>query len=144
MTAMRTAPITVPTRHPPATRYRWGAALSRAAIVAGRKERWTVTGFGHSSILPLHPRLPPRLGARAPDGGLCVCPGDCPVRFGRSLHYRRGRPRSAPMPQATINGFVVYYEAAGAAPPLVFVHGGFASLASRLSPPRAFDWSWEH
>lgn len=48
------------------------------------------------------------------------------------------------MPQATINGFTAYYEEGGTGDPLIFVHGGFANLASRLDPPRPYDWSWEH
>jgi 3-oxoadipate enol-lactonase len=48
------------------------------------------------------------------------------------------------VPQATTNGYAVYYEDGGAGEPLVFVHGGFASLASRLNPPRPYEWSWEH
>ena len=50
------------------------------------------------------------------------------------------------MPSVSINGFDLYYDEGGKGQPVVFVHGGFASLASSLSaPPRdGSDWSWEH
>jgi pimeloyl-ACP methyl ester carboxylesterase len=32
-----------------------------------------------------------------------------------------------------VNGFDLYYEASGQGAPVVFVHGGFPSLATRLS-----------
>jgi len=48
------------------------------------------------------------------------------------------------MPRVTVNGVELYYEAAGEGEALVFVHGGFASLASALNAPPPHDWTWEH
>jgi len=36
------------------------------------------------------------------------------------------------MPEATINGFNMYYETAGTGFPLVFVHGGFGGLGTGM------------
>jgi pimeloyl-ACP methyl ester carboxylesterase len=38
------------------------------------------------------------------------------------------------MPKKTINGFDMYYEAAGDGYPVAFVHGGFGGIASTLDP----------
>ena len=54
------------------------------------------------------------------------------------------RPRRLPIPHSTINGVALYHEEGGTGAPLVFVHGGFASAASRRDPPIPLDWSWEH
>jgi len=48
------------------------------------------------------------------------------------------------MPRARLNGFEVYYEEGGTGQPLVFVHGGFASLETSFVAPGPYDWSWEH
>ncbi len=50
------------------------------------------------------------------------------------------------MPQTHVNGFDLYYEEGGQGVPVVFVHGGFPSLASTLndfSSPR-WSWTWEN
>ena len=49
------------------------------------------------------------------------------------------------MPTVSINGFDLYYDEGGVGQPVVFVHGGFASLASSLLglPRDGSDWSWE-
>ena len=63
---------------------------------------------------------------------------------------RRARfpePKRGPiLPTVLINGFDLYYEEGGEGQPVVFVHGGFASLASSLLelPRDGSDWSWEH
>lgn len=50
------------------------------------------------------------------------------------------------MPTVSLNGFDLYYDEGGEGQPVVFVHGGFASLASSLAalPRDGSDWSWEH
>ncbi len=48
------------------------------------------------------------------------------------------------MPYAQANGTDLYYEAGGQGAPAVFVHGGFASLASRLSDFSQWGWTWEN
>jgi pimeloyl-ACP methyl ester carboxylesterase len=50
------------------------------------------------------------------------------------------------MPTSRVNGFDLYYDEGGTGPPVVFVHGGFADLASVLLdlPTDASDWSWEN
>ena len=50
------------------------------------------------------------------------------------------------MPVATVNGFEMYYHAAGCGEPVVYVHGGFPSLASVLLglPRDRSEWGWEH
>ena len=50
------------------------------------------------------------------------------------------------MPTATVNGFEMYYQVAGCGEPLVYVHGGFPSLASMLLdlPRDRSEWGWEH
>ena len=47
------------------------------------------------------------------------------------------------MPSPHLNGFNLHYERAGQGPPVVYIHGGFASLASRLTPPADYAWDWE-
>ena len=47
------------------------------------------------------------------------------------------------MPSPHLNGFNLHYERAGQGPPVVYIHGGFASLASRLTPPADYAWGWE-
>lgn len=42
-----------------------------------------------------------------------------------------------------INGIELHYEEAGEGPPVVFLHGGFASLANVLRELKPYDWSWE-
>lgn len=50
------------------------------------------------------------------------------------------------MPTMSANGFEMYYQVAGCGEPLVYVHGGFPSLASVLLdlPMDASEWGWEH
>ena len=50
------------------------------------------------------------------------------------------------MPTVSINGFDLYYDEGGEGQPVVFVHGGFASLESSLLglPRDGSEWSWEH
>ena len=50
------------------------------------------------------------------------------------------------MPVTRINGFEMYYQVAGCGEPVVYVHGGFPSLASvMLDLPRdRSEWGWEH
>ena len=45
--------------------------------------------------------------------------------------------------RAEINGFECVYSEDGDGPPLVFVHGGFASLGRTLYDPEEYEWSWE-
>ena len=50
------------------------------------------------------------------------------------------------MPVATVNGFEMYYQAAGRGEPVVYIHGGFPNLESVLLdlPRDGTDWGWEH
>lgn len=49
------------------------------------------------------------------------------------------------MPTAEINGFTAHYVAKGGGPPVVYVHGGFASLGRTFFDTQADDdWDWEH
>jgi pimeloyl-ACP methyl ester carboxylesterase len=48
------------------------------------------------------------------------------------------------MPYAHVDGCDLYYEAGGEGAPVVFIHGGFPTLASTLSEPSSLSWSWEH
>ena len=50
------------------------------------------------------------------------------------------------MPTATINGFEMYFQVAGSGEPVVYIHGGFPSLASVLLhlPRDRTEWSWEY
>lgn len=48
------------------------------------------------------------------------------------------------MPYAHVNGFDLYYEASGQGAPVVFVHGGFPSLATRLNDFSQWNWTWEN
>lgn len=49
------------------------------------------------------------------------------------------------MATASLNGFELYYDERRAGPPVVFIHGGFACLASLLAdlPSDGSDWTWE-
>jgi pimeloyl-ACP methyl ester carboxylesterase len=49
------------------------------------------------------------------------------------------------MPKVTIDQVDFYYDAAGTGTPVVYVHGGFASLAGMLLnlPQDRTDWTWE-
>ena len=49
------------------------------------------------------------------------------------------------MATAFLNGFELYYDERGVGPPVVFIHGGFACLASLLAdlPADGSDWTWE-
>ena len=50
------------------------------------------------------------------------------------------------MPTTTVNGFEMYFQVAGSGEPVVYVHGGFPSLASVLLdlPRDRTDWGWEY
>ena len=48
------------------------------------------------------------------------------------------------MPYAHDNGFDLYYEASGQGAPVVFVHGGFPSLATTLNDFSQWNWTWEN
>lgn len=48
------------------------------------------------------------------------------------------------MPYAHVNGFDLYYETGGQGVPVVFVHGGFPSLASTLNDFAQWTWTWEN
>jgi pimeloyl-ACP methyl ester carboxylesterase len=52
--------------------------------------------------------------------------------------------RKKHMPYAQVNGCDLYYEAGGQGAPVVFVHGGFPTLASTLSDASSLSWTWEH
>jgi pimeloyl-ACP methyl ester carboxylesterase len=47
------------------------------------------------------------------------------------------------MPTIKVNGFDLYYQAGGEGEPVVFVHGGFASLDTKLRAILPNDWMWE-
>jgi pimeloyl-ACP methyl ester carboxylesterase len=49
------------------------------------------------------------------------------------------------MTTAVLNGFEMYYDECGEGAPVVFIHGGFACLASQLAdlPTDGSDWTWE-
>jgi pimeloyl-ACP methyl ester carboxylesterase len=48
------------------------------------------------------------------------------------------------MPHAPINGVDLYYETGGQGVPVIFVHGGFPSLASTLNDFSLWNWTWEN
>ena len=50
------------------------------------------------------------------------------------------------MPTATVNGFEMYFHSAGSGEPVIYVHGGFPSLASVLLdlPKDGTEWGWEY
>ena len=50
------------------------------------------------------------------------------------------------MPYAVVNGVTLYYEHGGDGPPVVYIHGGFASLSMALQELTAEEgpkWTWE-
>ncbi len=47
------------------------------------------------------------------------------------------------MPKITVNGFELYFEDAGSGVPVVYIHGGFASLDTILLDLAPFAWTWE-
>jgi pimeloyl-ACP methyl ester carboxylesterase len=47
------------------------------------------------------------------------------------------------MAYADVNNTRLYYEAAGEGAPVVFVHGGFPSLAMQLEDSGTWQWTWE-
>ena len=47
------------------------------------------------------------------------------------------------MPYATIPDCDLYYETGGEGTPVVYIHGGFASLDTVLHNLKPFDWEWE-
>ncbi|MBI1930518.1 alpha/beta hydrolase [Candidatus Poribacteria bacterium] len=47
------------------------------------------------------------------------------------------------MPKIAINGFELYYEDGGSGAPVVFIHGGFASLDTTLHDLPPYAWTWE-
>ena len=48
------------------------------------------------------------------------------------------------MPYIQVNGCDLYYEAGGQGAPVIFVHGGFPSLASRIDDFSRWHWTWEN
>lgn len=48
------------------------------------------------------------------------------------------------MPYLSINDCALYYEMAGEGSPVVYVHGGFASLDTTLRDLTPYNWDWEH
>jgi pimeloyl-ACP methyl ester carboxylesterase len=48
------------------------------------------------------------------------------------------------LPKTPINGFEMYYEDRGSGAPVVYVHGGFASLDTFLRGLTALTWTWEN
>ena len=48
------------------------------------------------------------------------------------------------MPYTHVNGFDLYYETGGQGAPVIFVHGGFPSLASTLNDFAQWTWTWEN
>jgi pimeloyl-ACP methyl ester carboxylesterase len=46
------------------------------------------------------------------------------------------------MPSVVINGCSIHYQRSGQGPATVFVHGGFANLASQLKLPAGGEWEW--
>ncbi len=48
------------------------------------------------------------------------------------------------MPYVHVNGVDLYYEAGGKGAPVIFVHGGFPSLASRIQDFLQWSWTWEN
>ncbi len=48
------------------------------------------------------------------------------------------------MPYVHVNGCDLYYEVGGQGAPVVFVHGGFPTLASRLDDFSQWHWTWEN
>jgi pimeloyl-ACP methyl ester carboxylesterase len=47
------------------------------------------------------------------------------------------------MPSTAVNGCELYYEQGGQGEPVIFVHGGFPRLASRIADFSAWRWTWE-
>jgi pimeloyl-ACP methyl ester carboxylesterase len=48
------------------------------------------------------------------------------------------------MPYLHTNGVDLYYETGGQGAPVIFVHGGFPTLASRLNDFSQWSWTWEN
>lgn len=48
------------------------------------------------------------------------------------------------MPYTHVNSFDLYYETSGQGVPVVFVHGGFPSLSTRLNDFSQQHWTWEN
>ncbi len=48
------------------------------------------------------------------------------------------------MPYTHVNGCDLYYEAGGQGAPVIFVHGGFPSLASTIHDFSRWHWTWEN
>ncbi len=48
------------------------------------------------------------------------------------------------MPMVAANGLELYYEDGGQGAPLVYIHGGFASLDTTLCDLTPFAWTWEN
>jgi pimeloyl-ACP methyl ester carboxylesterase len=47
------------------------------------------------------------------------------------------------MPKLRLPAFELHYEVNGAGPAVVYIHGGFPSLAMRLRTQDPFEWTWE-
>lgn len=48
------------------------------------------------------------------------------------------------MPRLHVNGCDLYYEDGGQGEPVIFIHGGFPSLASTISDFSRWRWTWEN
>jgi pimeloyl-ACP methyl ester carboxylesterase len=48
------------------------------------------------------------------------------------------------MPTMPVDKLKLYYERGGAGVPVIFIHGGFASLQMALSEMKPYNWSWEN
>jgi pimeloyl-ACP methyl ester carboxylesterase len=48
------------------------------------------------------------------------------------------------MPYTSIAGCNLFYETGGEGAPVVYIHGGFASLDTVLRDLKPDDWGWEH
>jgi pimeloyl-ACP methyl ester carboxylesterase len=48
------------------------------------------------------------------------------------------------MPYASLNNCELFYQTAGHGTPLVYIHGGFASLETLLRARQGIEWDWEY
>lgn len=56
----------------------------------------------------------------------------------------RGSRKEKQVPYLYVNNVNLYYETGGQGVPVVFVHGGFPSLASTVNDFSRWNWSWEN
>lgn len=61
-----------------------------------------------------------------------------------ALHSRLMQERNKAVPYADVNSVRLYYEAGGQGAPVVYIHGGFPSLASTLYDFSQWHWTWEN